>query len=184
MKIIDIQDTPNPNAMKFVLDAPLTVMGVTRMFHSAEDAEGVPLADELFAIEHVESVYFADRWLTVTQDGGADWHGLLREVAVPIRGAESPRLGASAKELEGEEEGVGLDDPRIPVIRDIIEDYILPYLEADGGGIKIKGLVDDQLFIQYEGACGTCPSATTGTIMAIEALIQREVDPELDVVPV
>ncbi len=188
MKIAEIEYTPNPNAVKFILKEPLTPFGVTAEFHSPEDADEVKLARELFAIEHVISVFYTDRWLTVTQDGGANWHELLREIAEPIRAAEpaDASLGdaytANRPKVDGE--GQGLDDERIPLIEEILEDHIMPFLAGDGGGLEIVGLVDEQLLIRYQGACGTCPSSTMGTLMAIENLIQMEVDPGLEVVSV
>ena len=87
MKIVEIEYTPNPNAVKFILDEPLTMMGRSAEFHTAEEAASVPLASRLFEIEHVISVYYTDRWLTVTQSGDADWYDLLRVIAEPIREA-------------------------------------------------------------------------------------------------
>ena len=187
MKIEEIEPTPNPNAMKFVVDAPITQGFMTHSFEDEQSAQGVPLARDIFTIDHVISVYFADRWITVTQDGEADWAELLRQIADPIRDAS--REDASPEVADGEagpvdedlEDRPGMDDPRIPQIEAVIEEHILPFLQGDGGGLKIMGLVDDELMIRYEGACGTCPASITGTLMAIENLLQSEVDDELTV---
>ncbi len=85
-KIAEIEDTPNPNAMKFILKEPLT-WGIARSYDNAEQAQDDPLAAALFDIEHVTNVFYVDHWITVTQDGGADWHELLRKLAEPIRAA-------------------------------------------------------------------------------------------------
>lgn len=191
MKITEIEYTPNPNAVKFILAEALTPMGTHGEFHSVEEAAEVPLAKALFEIDHVISVFYTSTWLTVTQDGGASWHDLMREIAAPIRAAEpddaslgdAVLAGMGAGSGEGLE-GVGLDDERIPRIRAILEDEVMPFLEGDGGGLEIKGLVDNQLLIRYQGACGTCPSSTMGTLMAIENLVQMEVDPEISVVSI
>ena len=71
-KIAEIEETPNPNALKFTLLEPLS-WGVPHSYENAAEAEGDELARALFAIEHVTNVFYVDRWLTVTQDGGADW---------------------------------------------------------------------------------------------------------------
>ncbi len=188
MKIEEIEPTPNPDAMKFVLDQPITRGFMTHSFEDEESAAEVPLAKKLFGIDHVISVYFADRWITVTQDGKAEWSELLREIADPIRDAEIDDAtvevssdGQGADDGDDDEEKPGMDDPRMPQIQEIIKEEILPFLQGDGGGLTIKGLVDDELLIQYEGACGTCPASFTGTLMAIENLLQSEVDPELRV---
>jgi NFU1 iron-sulfur cluster scaffold homolog, mitochondrial len=189
MKIVEIEYTPNPNAVKFILDEALTMMGQSAEFHTAEEAAGVSLAQKLFAIDHVISIYYTDRWLTITQSGDADWYDLLRVLAEPIREAtvDDARLGleeAIAARVGEGGEGVGLDDERIPQIQELMSEHIMPYLQGDGGGLEIKGLVDNQLMIRYQGACGTCPSASMGTLMAIENLVQMEVDPELEVISV
>jgi len=185
MKILDIEYTPNPNAVKFIVDEPLTTMGHNRTFNTVDEAEDVELAKAIFAIDGVESVYFAGTWLTVTQNGGHDWRALLRVLAEPIRAAEGPRLASSdAPAQDDDGERPGMDDPRVALIQQILDEQIRPYLEFDGGGLEIHGLVDDQLFIKYHGACGTCPSSTTGTMMAIEGIIQREVDPDIEVITI
>src|SRR5665647_1629452 len=83
-KIADIEDTPNPNAKKFILKEPLT-WGITRSYDDARQAMDDPLASALFDIEHVTNVFYVDHWITVTQDGRADWQELLRKLADPIR---------------------------------------------------------------------------------------------------
>ena len=187
MRITEIEYTPNPNAVKFVLKEPITHVGTTRSFSEVEAAAGVPLAQHLLSLDHVLSVFFADRYITVTQDGSADWPDLLRELAKPIRSATLDDAGPDvqtsfAQEMpEGVELGQGLDDPRIPMIREVFDEQIMPFLAADGGGLEILGLVNDRLLIRYQGACGTCPSSLTGTLMAIENIVQMEVDPELEV---
>lgn len=189
MKIEEIESTPNPDAMKFVVDQPVTMGFVTHSFEDEESAAQVPLAKEIFAIDHVISVYFADHWITVTQDGEAEWSELLREVADPIREAsrEDTNPEVAGEDIGGDEEPEekpGMDDPRIPDIEAVIEEHILPFLQGDGGGLQIMGLVDDELMIRYEGACGTCPASVTGTLMAIENLLQVEVDEQLTVTSV
>ena len=96
-KIAEIEGTPNPNAMKFILKEPLT-WGITRSYDNAAQAHDDPLARELFAIEHVTNVFYVDHWLTVTQDGEADWPELLRKLA-ELRGenTETPSVVSRLK---------------------------------------------------------------------------------------
>jgi NFU1 iron-sulfur cluster scaffold homolog, mitochondrial len=177
-KIAEIERTPNPNAMRFVLREPLT-QGITRSYEMAGAAEKDPFASELFKIPSVISVYYVDRYVTVTQDGTADWNELLRMLAQPIREAEA------VHELETDDEEVhiskeALNDPRLEQINQMLDEQVRPYLLADGGGLKIIGLENNILKVHYQGACGTCPTATTGTLFAIESMVRR-IDPELSV---
>jgi Fe-S cluster biogenesis protein NfuA len=189
-KIAEIEPTPNPNAMKFVLKEPLT-WGLARSFDSREQAQEDPLAAALFEIPHVSNVFYVDHWLTVTQDGGADWNELLKKVAVPIR--EAPAAEAQSHAAWGASGGghPALDDEllsdderhKLTVIADLIDERVRPFLQGDGGDLYIVGLEGNVLKVHYQGACGSCPSSLSGTLAGIEGLV-RSVDPDLEIVPV
>lgn len=183
-KILEIEATPNPNAKKFVLKDPLTV-GNARSYENVEQARDDKLAAALFAIPHVVSVYYVDRWLTVTQDGGADWNSLLKQLAVPIREAvaedvQSQEARAVAQELPPM---TAVDEERLEQINAFLDVNIRPYLMRDGGNLEIVGIAGNRLLVHYQGACGTCPSAISGTLAAIESHLQA-IEPELEVVAV
>jgi Fe-S cluster biogenesis protein NfuA len=182
-KIAEIEPTPNPNAVKFILKEPLT-RGVARSFDSADKAEGDSLARELFAIPHVTNVYYIDRWLTVTQDGGADWSSLMRQIADPIRAAkaEDPSRPPAGNERTWKADTAELQ-VRLEAIEAVLDERIRPALQADGGDILVAGLEENVLKIRYQGACGTCPSSQAGTLMAIENML-REIEPHLMVMAV
>ena len=181
-KIKEIERTPNPDAMRFVLGEPLT-NGVTRSFENSMEAEGDALASALFAIENVINVYYVDRYVTVTQDGRASWSELLRKLAPPIREAE-PQLDLQEDDsVHVSQEAKESDDPRLHAINEMLDQQVRPYLLADGGGLKVLGLDGNRLKVHYQGACGTCPTATTGTLYAIESMVKR-IDPEIEVISV
>lgn len=184
-KISDIQETPNPNAVKFILREPVT-SGVARQFASSEQAQADPLAKSLFDVGSVVSVFYMDNMVTVEKEDAADWDELLPTLAVPIRAAESvsPAPGNAAAAVGGAIAAVTSDDPRLLKINEILDERVRPYLMGDGGYLEILDLKDHTLSIRYQGACGSCPSSLTGTLMAIESMLKTEVDPELEVVPV
>jgi Fe-S cluster biogenesis protein NfuA len=186
-KIAEIEPTPNPNAMKFVLKDPLT-WGVSRSYASADEAKDDPLASALFDIEHVSNVFYVDHWITVTQDGGANWQELMRTLAVPIR--EAPAADAdSARYAEQAATGMNTeklseeDKRKLDRINELLDDQVRPYLQGDGGDLYIVGLEGNRLMVHYQGACGSCPSSISGTLAGIEGLV-RQVEPELEVVAV
>ena len=184
-KISDIQETPNPNAVKFILREPVT-SGVGRQFASTEQAETDPLAKSLFDVGNVVSVFYMDNMVAVEKEDAADWDELLPTLAVPIRAAQSvaPSPGNGTTAVGGAIAAVTSDDPRLLKINEILDDKVRPYLMGDGGYLEIIDLKDHTLSIRYQGACGSCPSSLTGTLMAIESMLKTEVDPELEVVPV
>jgi Fe-S cluster biogenesis protein NfuA len=183
-KINDIEETPNPNAVKFILREPVS-NGVARSYSSASSAESDPLAKSLFDVGNIVSVFYMDRMITVEKTDESDWDDLLPALAVPIRAAESVLSSqAVAAAVGGPIAALVSDDPRLVKINEILDERVRPALMGDGGYLEVLGLSDHTLSIRYQGACGSCPSSLTGTLMAIEGMLKQEVDPELEVVAV
>jgi NFU1 iron-sulfur cluster scaffold homolog, mitochondrial len=186
-KIADIEETPNPNAVKFILREAVS-NGVAKQYGSADLAENDPLAQSLFDVGHVVSVFYMDRMITVEKDDEGDWDDLLPALAVPIRAAEavnaSSAVAAAAAAVGGSIAAVTSDDPRLLKINEILDEKVRPALMGDGGYLEVLGLNEHTLSIRYQGACGSCPSSLTGTLMAIEGMLKQEVDPDLEVVAV
>jgi NFU1 iron-sulfur cluster scaffold homolog, mitochondrial len=184
-KINDIEETPNPNAVKFILREAVS-NGVARSFSSAHLAENDPLAKSLFDVGNVVSIFYMDRMITVEKTDEADWDELLPTLAVPIRAAEAVNgsAAAAAAAVGGPIAAVTSDDPRLLKINEILDERVRPALMGDGGYLEVLGLADHTLSIRYQGACGSCPSSLTGTLMAIEGMLKQEVDPDMEVVAV
>ena len=185
-KIAEIEPTPNPNAMKFVLKEPLT-WGITRSYDNAAQAESDPLASALFDIEHVTNVFYVDHWITVTQDGAAEWDELLRDLAKPIR--EAPAADENTAAIAAQTAAPDMaemseaDRERLDRINEILDEQVRPYLQGDGGDLYVLGLQGNQLTVHYQGACGSCPSSLSGTLAGIESLV-RQIEPDMEVIAV
>lgn len=186
-KIADIQETPNPNAVKFILKEPVSY-GTSHSFKTKESAADDPLASALFDLDDVVSVFYMDKMITVEKADESEWDEVLPLMAVPIREAAAVKTngnGHAASAIGGAiAAAASLDDPVVREIEALLDERIRPYLAGDGGWLEIVGFVDKTLQIRYQGACGTCPSSLTGTLMAIENMIRDEIDPEIEVVPV
>ncbi len=187
-KIADIQETPNPNAVKFILKEPVSY-GTSHSFKTAEAAADDKLAASIFEVGEVVSVFYMDKMITVEKTDDAEWDEILPALAVPIRAADAvavtngSRNGAAAA-VGGAIAAAAGDDPKIAEINALLDDRIRPYLAGDGGWLEVIGLEDTTLKIRYEGACGSCPSSLTGTLMAIENMIREEIDPDITVLAV
>ncbi len=184
-KIAEIEDTPNPNAVKFTLRDPLT-WGITRSYENAGQAKDDALATALFDIEHVTNVFYVDKWITVTQDGGTDWTELVRKVAEPIRAAPTAEAQTEGTVAAATSAMAGLspeDQQRLGAINVLLDEQVRPALQGDGGDLHVLGLDGNRLNIHYQGACGTCPSSISGTLRGIENLL-RSIEPDIEVVAV
>jgi Fe-S cluster biogenesis protein NfuA len=187
-KIADIQETPNPNAVKFILKEPVS-HGTSHSYKTAESVGEDLLAKSLFDVGEVVSVFYMDKMITVEKTDEAEWDELLPTLAVPIRAAEAVQSSNgngknAASAIGGSIAAVASDDPKLVQINELLDDRIRPYLASDGGWLEVLELEDNTLKIRYEGACGSCPSSLTGTLMAIENMIKDEIDPDISVIAV
>lgn len=179
--LIRIQATPNPNAWKFVLDKPVLNEGKATYAEPAE-ADQSPLAYALFQIPDVRQVHFFQNVITITHNFDADPEEIQKNVCSVIQTRMPAHNPAVTKMDEKKLRRAGLS-PQMQMIEEILDRTIRPGLQGDGGDIEVLKYEDDKLYVLYQGACGTCPSATTGTLMAIEGILKDEFDPKIEVIP-
>ena len=179
-KIADIEYTPNPNAVKFILKEPIT-NGASRSFQNMESAQEDSLAAALFDVGNVTSVFYMDRFITVNKEDEVSWEEMLKKLAEPIRSA--PSVAEAPAQTPAPSYTLG-DNPLLDRINQVLDEKVRPGLAGDGGGLEIIGLNDKKLLISYQGACGSCPSSIGGTMMAIEYMLKEDVDPEIEVISV
>src|SRR5258708_18806929 len=136
-KISDIQETPTPNAVKFILREPVT-NGVARQFGSFDQAQADPLAKSIFDVGSVVSVFYMDNMITAEKEDSADWDELLPVLAVPIRAADSvTSVSSAAAAAGGAIAAVTSDGPRLLRINKILHHQIQPAFAVGGGHLGI-----------------------------------------------
>jgi len=177
-KVVNIEPTPNPDALKFVVQRPILKAGV-RSFRDFASAVGDPLGSSLFALGNVTSVFYMDRFVTVNKERETQWTDLIDPVCETIEGCQEVE---EAEGLQpGHLQGDGAD-AKLARINDLLDTRIRPGLAGDGGGLEVISFDGATLEISYHGACGSCPSAMGGTLQYIERLLQEEVDPAIRVI--
>lgn len=176
-KVINIEPTPNPDALKFIVQKPLLKNG-TRSFKDFGAAVGDPLASAVFALGHVTSVFYMDRFVTVNKEGGSEWSSLIDPICEAIEELKvEEEAGEQAVRAPGSD-----TDATLARINDLLDQRIRPGLAGDGGGLEVISFDGETLQISYHGACGSCPSSTTGTLSFIEGLLKDEIDPNIRVI--
>lgn len=180
---IHVQETPNPNAVKFISQYVVKEVGKSQ-YSSVDEADPQnPLAMILLELEGVQTVFFFDNYITVTKDPDYPWDDLVTTV-IQVLQLQLPTHNPEYEDPDTGPKRQNVDDlsPPMQVISEILDRTVRPYLVSDGGDVTLISLEDHILTIKYEGACGTCPSSAHGTLMAIEGVLRDEYDPKLRVV--
>lgn len=179
--LIRIQPTPNPNAWKFILDRPVLLEGKST-YMDKQEAAGNRLALALFDVSGVRQVHFFQNVITVTHSFDEDVEPFQNAICSVIQ-TRMPIHDPSVTVLDEKKEARKNLSPELQKIEEILDRTIRPGLQGDGGDIAIVKLEENKLFVSYEGACGTCPSSTSGTLMAIEGILKDEYSPDIEVIP-
>ena len=175
-----IQSTPNPNALKFVVNVPVRTEGNVT-YKNAEGCIHNHLAKAIFEVSpNIKEVYFFDNYITVTQDGNEDWDNLEGKIrAVILEKIKDHDPNFKVEEVKKETPAAVSDNPEILKINTILDQTIRPALQMDGGDLQIVNYQGNILSVFYQGACGSCPSSSAGTLRAIENILKDEFNPEI-----
>ncbi len=191
-KVMTFHHTPNPEAAQFIMSGDVMKKG-TKTFVSPDKAKGDPLAEALFKIYGVENVFVKENFVTITKSPVVAWTTVME----PIQNAlekhttfyetcdedAQPEAETSniLEKVEVEDFPNLTDAQKSEVIDAMLDHAIRPALANDGGGITLLGVEGNRVRVHYQGACGTCPSSTTGTLEFIENFLKDTLSKDLKV---
>ena len=172
------EETPNPVAMKFVLNSLLIKEeGKSVEFRTREKAEASPLAKKLFAFPYVKGVFITSNFVTVTQDESLDWYEIIPELKELIRlhvaSGEEIFSGEMIQKVDSEVAPETVSGDIDKKIMDLLDEHIRPAVEGDGGTIHFKSFINGKVTLVLKGACNGCPSTKTTLKQGVENLLRR-----------
>ena len=169
---IYMESNPNPNSLKFVANVMLLPEGVNYDFPNKEAAAMAPLASELFDFDFVDRVFYMNNFVTVTKKDGYEWEEIKNEIKNYIQSfLESGKQILS--EAPTEEIFNENDSETVKKIKGILDEYIKPAVEQDGGAIAFHSYHDGVVKVLLQGSCSGCPSSTITLKSGIETLLKR-----------
>ena len=175
--VADVDLTPNPHALKFILNEKL-LNYETRQYADKEAAKDDPFAAGIFELEGVVSVFYMDKFVTIEKSSEANWAQIQRPFIDFLKTFDQKLIPAETIKEPTEEE----ENALLKKINELLDQKVRPALAGDGGGLQVLGVDGFTVKIRYQGACGSCPSSISGTLMAIEGLLKRDVNPSISVV--
>jgi len=194
--IIYAESTPNPSSMKFVADRLLLRSNATAEYKNAGETKGSPLAQELFKFPFVKNVFISYNYISITKSDAVSWEDItleLREFLKKFITDGTPIVNDLPKqEIHTDstfkntttvftEHAVPQNETEHKIV-EILEQYIRPAVENDGGLITFKSFKDGIVTVVLKGSCSGCPSSTITLKAGIEALLKRLVPSVTEVV--
>lgn len=175
------ESTPNPNVQKFVTNRLLSNQNIELAMQS--DAEGVPLAYELFEFPFVKEIFISDNYVSIQKSNDLEWfevnntlRDFIKEYLQSDRRIVSENYTPSAKALNKEDVKFSpTDDDISKEIIAVLEEYIKPAVAGDGGNIEFLSYIPEtqEVNVILQGACNGCPSSTITLKNGIEATLKQ-----------
>lgn len=190
--LIYTEQTPNPESLKFVTNRML-YRGTADFREEALAKEWSALAAALFELPYVKGVYICNNFVTITKELNYEWADVMLKLKEFIKtyvdeGKEILKDGfAEAMEKIEAERGAayqysGDDAETVQKIKDLIETYIKPAVEMDGGNIELKKYENGIVYVIMQGSCSGCPSSTVTLKAGIEGMLKRMIPEVKEVV--
>lgn len=185
--IIYAEETPNPSSIKFVANKLLLVSGATAEYTSIAETNGAPIAKKLFEFPFVKKIFIASNFITITKHDALEWEEIRDELRVFITNylnqgnvvvtslpkREMPKDNTFKETVAVNTHHNAPGNEVENKIIEVLEQYIRPAVEQDGGLITFKELKEGVVTVQMRGSCSGCPSSTMTLKAGIEALLKR-----------
>ncbi|MGN6435125.1 MAG: NifU family protein [Agriterribacter sp.] len=179
--------TPNPETMKFVANK-LLYPGKSIDFPDMEAAKPSPLAQELFGFPFIKSVFIASNFVTLTKTSETEWQDVIPSIRLFLK-----EYLEEGKTVINEDEVVTLkpeasnavsadDDDVVKRIKEILDNYVKPAVEMDGGAIQFRSYNEGVVNLMLQGSCSGCPSSMITLKSGIEGMMKRMIPEVKEVV--
>lgn len=185
---IYVEATPNPASMKFVANKTLiTEKGASAEYKNISETKTAPIAKQLFQFPFVKTVFISGNYITITKTDAIDWDEITLELRVfltdylnkgnlIVTALPTQKIAVDNTFTETKTINTQHAAPQNEVeakIIEVLDQYIRPAVEQDGGLITFKELKEGVVTVQMRGACSGCPSSTMTLKAGIEALLKR-----------
>lgn len=183
-KVIDIytEMTPNPETMKFVTNIMLFPNNSADFADEASAKESA-LATELFGFPFVKGVFIMNNFVTVTKTPDSEWMEIIPTLREFVKNyVEDGKEIISKEYVPSNRETVHNEAEVITKIREMLENYVKPAVEMDGGAIQFKSFHEGKVTLMLQGSCSGCPSSMITLKAGIEGLLKRMVPEVQEVV--
>ncbi len=177
---IYLESNPNPNSLKFVINEMLVPDGMSFDFPNPATAEDAPLAQELFMYPFVERVFYMSNFITVTKKEDVEWIEIQETLKNHIK--SFLEAGKMILDMKTEAPVAQEETETIKKIKTILDEYIRPAVEQDGGAITFHSYFDKKVTVTLQGSCSGCPSSTITLKAGIENLFKKMMPEEVETV--
>jgi len=183
------ESTPNPEVMKFVSNRMLADKSLE--FLNPSEAKKIPMIQKIFSLPFVESIFLSSNFISIKKTSNLEWGEIILELRNFItkvlneddiqnytENIEIEKKTSNKEELISEKKNVTYTEIEQDIIG-LLNEYIRPAVEGDGGAIEFDSFSDGIVKVILKGACSGCPSSTATLKHGIESLLKQKIGEEI-----
>lgn len=174
---IQTEQTPNPATLKFLPGCEVLTSGSMDFVTPEEAKESSPLAYQLFGVSGVTSVFFGRDFITVTKDEMTDWPALKPSILSIIMDHFTTGQPVLFEEVEKKAPAThqesDLDTEIVKQIKELLDTHVRPAVARDGGDVTFHAYENGVVYLQMQGACSGCPSASMTLKSGVQNVLQH-----------
>ena len=178
---VQIQETPNPNSLKFIPGKKVSSIGSVELTKK-EDTNN-DLLKNILSVNGVESIFLGDDFLSVNKNEKTNWEDIKHIVISLINEFYSDGNEHVYENLSSEDVDINLDEIEKKIIK-ILETKIRPAVAKDGGDIKFKEYKDGKVKVEMQGSCSGCPSSTMTLKQGVQNLLKHYIPEVKEVISI
>ena len=185
------ESTPNPEVMKFVSNRMLADKSLE--FLNPSEAKKIPMIQKIFSLPFVESIFLSSNFISIKKTSNLEWGEIILELRNFITKVlneddiqnytenieiEKEKKTSNKEEVISEKKNVTYTEIEQDIIG-LLNEYIRPAVEGDGGAIEFDSFSDGIVKVILKGACSGCPSSTATLKHGIESLLKQKIGEEI-----
>jgi Fe-S cluster biogenesis protein NfuA len=185
------ESTPNPEVMKFVSNRMLADKSLE--FLNPSEAKKIPMIQKIFSLPFVESIFLSSNFISIKKTSNLEWGEIILELRNFITKilneddiqnyTENIELikeskVSDPKEINSEKKNIIYSEIEQDIIG-LLNEYIRPAVEGDGGAIEFDSFSDGIVKVILKGACSGCPSSTATLKHGIESLLKQKLGEDI-----
>jgi NFU1 iron-sulfur cluster scaffold homolog, mitochondrial len=185
------ESTPNPEVMKFVSNRMLADKSLE--FLNPSEAKKIPMIQKIFSLPFVESIFLSSNFISIKKTNNIEWGEIILELRNFITKTlneddiqnytenveiEKDNNVSEKKEINSEKKNITYSEIEQDIIG-LLNEYIKPAVEGDGGAIEFDSFSDGIVKVILKGACSGCPSSTATLKHGIESLLKQKLGEEI-----
>ena len=185
------ESTPNPEVMKFVSNRMLADKSLE--FLNPSEAKKIPMIQKIFSLPFVESIFLSSNFISIKKTNNIEWGEIILELRNFITKTlneddiqnytenieiKKDNNESETKEINSEKKNITYSEIEQDIIG-LLNEYIKPAVEGDGGAIEFDSFSDGIVKVILKGACSGCPSSTATLKHGIESLLKQKLGEEI-----